>query len=94
MTPIQEALVAFFAVYGFGWFTIRWVLEPARELLRDDPSTGTEQEELTNLDPEAVANQVEKITERHAEDLSGYEKTWLQNAADYLRHLNTGGDRS
>lgn len=38
MTPIQEALVAFFAVYGFGWFTIRWVLEPARELLRGDPS--------------------------------------------------------
>lgn len=51
--------------------------------------TDEEQGPPSNLAPEAVANQVEKIIDNHTEDLSGYEKTWLQNAAEYLRYLST-----
>lgn len=46
----------------------------------------------SNLSAQAVANQVEKITENHKEELSGYEKSWLQNAADYIRYLDDEND--
>lgn len=46
----------------------------------------------STLSPQAVANQVEKITENHKEELSGYEKSWLQSAVDYLRYLDGEND--
>lgn len=48
----------------------------------------------SNLSPAAVAGQVERVIRNHEDDLSGYDKSWLQNAADYLRYLDAERDRS
>lgn len=59
-------------------------------------SDGTEEGEdvgpPSNLPPDVVANQVERIIDKNTDGLSAYEKSWLQNAADYLRHLSTGDE--
>lgn len=44
------------------------------------------------LSPNAVAGQVENVVRDNKEGLSGYEKCWLQSAADYLRYLSAEGE--
>lgn len=58
------------------------------------PETSTTGEDTgppSNLNPEAVAGQLERIIGNNKDDLSGYDKSWLQAGADYLRYLAAGG---
>lgn len=43
--------------------------------------------------PGVVANQLDKIKRKHKDDLSVYEKSWIDGACEWLRYLASESDQ-